>query len=587
MPSTSAFDEKLHLTPEREMSLDPSRLLLNFKISFDEKKRDWREMALRKISQMLTGTGVVIEQDPPSTTDHEHPQQLINHTGRLFWVHSMSGSSVTNEALQALSSKEWLEWYAPVYRLTDKEGRGRLVCPLPDLVVVPTRSARETLGIDQFNVRNNLSAKFDLDEVSDERDDHESPDHSRPRLKKDYRAYRARKPRERSAYRTLRELREQENTWAKDASFALIPMVRPIVEGTFPDVPPNDPSYSQQWNLPRIGADIAWRDTQGNPGIVIAIIDEGCDFGHPEFDRLNTDGTTNFRAALVDGATFYSDSTQVPGEVGDCSLVPSQSHGTKCAGIIGAQINNQQAIAGLAPDCKILPIRLDGGMTSISLARAIRFAVTNSAHPAKVISISLADAAYSAVEVAEAIEFAYDSGVVVCCATGNDNVGNVDYPAAYASEGWVIACGACNNRDERCTSFTNWNPSQGSNYGTGISVVAPGNDIPTIINNNNGRSGRSILNFSGTSAAAPHVAGVAALLLSVDAQLSPTQVRDIIEQSAEPINDNQNGEIAGKYYYYDFQLSRHPNKGWNEKVGYGLVRADRALDILQGRSLTP
>lgn len=568
------------------MSLDPSRLLLNFRNSFDESGSNWREKALQNLSQKLTGTGIIIEKDPPSPTNHEHSQQLINHTGRLFWVRSMSAAPITNEMLQTLSSKEWLEWYAPVYRLTDKEGRERLVCPLPDLVVVPTRSARETLRINQSDVRNILSARFNLDKASDELDDQDPPDHARPRLKKDYRPYRVRTPQERNAYRTLRELREQENTWAKDASFALIPMVRPIVEGTFPDVPPNDQAYLRQWNLPRIGADIGWRDTQGNPGIVIAVIDEGCDFSHPEFDRLNADGTTNSHGALVNGATFYSDGSRVHGEVGDCSRVPSQSHGTKCAGIIGAWINNQQSIAGLAPDCKILPIRLDGGMTSISLAEAIIFAVRNPAHRANVISISLADEAYSTNDVAEAIEFAYDNGVIVCCATGNNNASHVDYPAAYASEGWVIACGACDNMDQRCASFTNWNPTNGSNYGTGISVVAPGDNIPTIANNN-GRPGRTILNFAGTSAAAPHVAAVAALLLSVNATLSPVQVRDIIEQSAEPINDNQNNTNPQKLYYYDFQLSRHPNKGWNNEVGYGLVRADRALAKLQGRPIMP
>ncbi len=581
MPTVKRFDERMKCTPDRDMALDGSRLLLSVNSPFSEKKPRWRQEALDTLPRLLRGTGLVLEKDPPPP-GHKRPQQIVNHTGQYFWVRTRDGSRVKRTTLQALSAKPWLDWYAPIYRLREGNQQGGLVCPLPDLVAVPMRTARESLGLPHQEITHRLSDLFDLDAVSDEQDEYDGPpiDPTRPRLSRDYRPYRARKPRERTAYQTLQQLRELEPAWGHDTSLVLIPMLKPTVQVPFPD----DPEYvnGNQWNVTRIGADVAWTTTQGKPGIVIAVIDEGCDFGHDEFARDDKRGNIVPGDALLKGATFYADGSRVAGEYGNCAHVPSQTHGTKCTGIIAAWINNQQAIAGLAPDCKILPIRLDGGMTSISLSRAIRFAVHCQAH---VINISLADPAYSTDDVAESLQFAYDSSVVVCCAAGNDNFHRLDYPAAFAAANdWVIACGACDNNDQRCASFTSWDAAKGSNYGTGLSVVAPGNSIPTIVNSSSGRTNRSVTTFAGTSAATPHVSAVVALMLSERPELSPKDVRDIIERSAEPINDNNQNRDQTKHYYYDFALSRHraKGKGWNNEVGYGLLRADLALKELRG-----
>ena len=541
------FPGKLPYRDKQVLMLDPTRLLVSLRKPFDLRKPHARRSAFEHMARQLRGTGLQLEEEHyGGAAAGRRPRESVNHTDRRFWVRSDTRGSITRRSFQALSRKRFLEWFAPVYRLPGIRGRRGVVCPLPDVLLIPTRLVRETVGCTQEEVPTRLRS-YGLDQVRD------AYDAIPCEVEKGYGAYRVAKPRRMNSYAVRNNLSLRQKAWGKLASFALMPMLDPVAR--FPQDPPNDPRYQEfQWNLQRIGAERGWTITRGDPAVVIAVIDEGCDFQHPEFGRPNR------ISVLVPGASYYANGAKLDQEIGDSQVAPSQSHGTECAGIIGAAIDNAITIAGLAPDCRLLPIRLAGGKTSVALAYAIKFAVTNRTSPAKVISISLASQSYNSHEVREAIELAHRSGVVVCCASGNANGGALDYPAAYAIHGLVIACGACNRSDARCSSFEDWGEGFGSNFGKGLSVVAPGEGIPTLTNDDGRVGGNWISNFAGTSAAAPHVAALAGLLLSVKPTLSPNVVREIIETTAEPLPQ----------YRYD-------NNGWNEEVGHGIINVEKAL----------
>ena len=315
----------------------------------------------------------------------------------------------------------------------------------------------------------------------------------------------------------------------------------------------SNPKYSEQWGLLNriypnydINAEQAWHFSTG-AGIKVAVIDEGVDLVHIDLVNNLLPGYD-----CTDGETGGTN-----GGYGVCNGIPD-SHGTYCAGIIGAT-NNDTGIVGVAYNSKIIPIRKsyhymspDSTITWKSTTKwninAFRTAIYT-AH-ADVISNSWAYSSQTDIldnVLDEAVSNGRNGlGCVVVFATGNESRDTVSYPASHIS---TIAVGAMNNYGTRRIT---------SNYGEDLDVVAPGSGIKTINVNND------YISQSGTSMACPFVAGVAALMLSYNPALSWSQVKSIIRGSAYKLPD------------YDFDVTKMEGS-WNEEVGFGLVDAYKAL----------
>ncbi len=257
---------------------------------------------------------------------------------------------------------------------------------------------------------------------------------------------------------------------------------------------PNDPLYSQyQWNLPLIKADKAWDINLGKSSIVVAVVDTGVDLNHQDF-----------KDKLVTGYNVLTDSNQP---------LDDNGHGTHVAGIISASTNNTVGIAGVSWNNKIMPIKAigaEGTGSSFDIAKGIRWAAD---HGAQVINMSVGNYHPSGI-LQESIRYAYNKGIVLVAASGNDNTSQPSYPAAYPE---VISVAAVDQQAQR---------AEFSNYGSYIDVAAPGVDIPSTYIYNEYAA------LSGTSMACPHVAGLAGLILSVNPKLSNEDVRAIIHNTA-------------------------------------------------------
>jgi len=233
-----------------------------------------------------------------------------------------------------------------------------------------------------------------------------------------------------------------------------------------------EPMQNQQWALPVIGAPSAWADLNADaPLVTVAVIDSGVCLEHPDLAERTVAGYD-----FVDGDTTAQDDF---------------GHGCSVAGIIAADGSNGQGIAGVAPNARIMPLRVlnaQGIGQYSNVAAAIVYAADNGA---QIINLSLGGA-YASTILEDAITYAVDHGVTVIAAAGN-NSGPVMYPAAYAP---VIAVGSVDQNLER-SSF--------SSYGPQLDTLAPGRDVLTTTRD----GGYSVM--TGTSFAAPQVAGIAAL----------------------------------------------------------------------------
>jgi len=289
---------------------------------------------------------------------------------------------------------------------------------------------------------------------------------------------------------------------------------------------------NQQWALYSIKANFAWDITMGSTDVVVAVVDTGIDYNHTEFSgRLWQDSSGNY------GYDFVNE---------DNDPYDDEGHGTHCAGIIAAN-EDGTGIIGIAPKVRIMAVKVldsDGSGTTEDVVAGIKYAADNGAN---IISLSLGSRSAETLEE-EAVNYAYSKGCVIVAAAGNEDYSSLSYPARFVN---AIGVGAIDSNDSRA-SF--------SNHGKGLDMVAPGVDVISTIPG-------GTYGYSGTSMATPYVSGVSALILSLNKELTPFDVRRILVSSCEDIN----------YSSYE---------GYDEYLGYGKINAYKAVSLANGSSVS-
>jgi thermitase len=302
---------------------------------------------------------------------------------------------------------------------------------------------------------------------------------------------------------------------------------------------PNDPLYSDQWGMEQLHMPDAWDVEQGDPDVVIAIADTGAKTDHEDLvNKLLQGRNTTYGADDPNDVTDY------------------EGHGTHCAGIAAAETNNSLGVAGVAWDCRILPVKIGEPFTAYSASEGINWA----ADRADVISMSWGGSGDSTA-IHEAIQAAYAKGVVLLGASGNKPLDvEVIYPARYTE---VIAVGASGPAGE-VASYSVGGPE--------LDFLAPGGDSEVnhletdMILSCGIASTDEYVYHEGTSMACPHAAGCAALLLSFG--VDSADVRGFLQDTAE-----QPGGGTGR----------------NDDYGYGIINMENALGAfgLRAQITTP
>ena len=313
---------------------------------------------------------------------------------------------------------------------------------------------------------------------------------------------------------------------------------------------PNDVFFRDQWYLGPIGAESAWDITTGADDLIIAVLDTGVDLDHPdllenlwnndaEVANNGRDDDDNGFVDDVQGWDFVDDDAVPEPEEPATDESGAMSHGTLIAGLIGAQADNDIGYAGLLWEVDVMPLRVlneNGVGDEETTAEAIDYAVANGA---RVINMSFAGTATGS-QLRTSVLRAYEAGVVIVAALGNDSV-NVDdqpvYPACYHSEieDWVLGVTATGLADEE-TDFTNYGATCADLSAPGVDIT--GLDYQDAANRTDEAYGGP---WNGTSISSPLVAGAAGLLLSEYPSLTPAQVFTILKLSVDPIKATLSG----------------------------------------------
>lgn len=287
---------------------------------------------------------------------------------------------------------------------------------------------------------------------------------------------------------------------------------------------PNDPellnelrSYAPQL----LNLLAAWKFVSHQTPVIIAVLDSGIALDHPEF-----------AGRILPGYDFVNN---------DADPTDDHGHGTHVAGIIAAATDNGEGIAGVCGFCQLMPVKVlnesrEGSAAGI--AAGIYYAVD---HGAQIIVLSLGRSIGSQT-VLDAVNYAHEHDVLLVAAAGNDGVDVPFYPAAYPN---VLAVNATDRFDQKLKR---------SNFGAYIAVAAPGDNIYSTYHKPNGEHGRYTY-MSGTSMAAPFVAGVAGLLLAQNPERSAADLRQLITSTAIDLGE----------------------PGWDPIYGYGRVDPVAAL----------
>jgi hypothetical protein len=294
------------------------------------------------------------------------------------------------------------------------------------------------------------------------------------------------------------------------------------------DKTPDDRLYSSQWALDKISAPRAWEVSTGSAESVVAVLDTGVDYNHRDItdNMWINEAELNGAGGIDDDDNGYIDDIYGYNFVyNNGDPLDDHGHGTHCSGIIAARGNNGLDIAGVCWNARIMALKFMGSLgegTTADAVPAIYYAVENGAD---VISNSWGTEGDSK-PLAEAFDYARSRGVIIVASAGNNNSDMYQYPAAYEH---VISVAATDSEDQKWFL---------SNYGDWVDMAAPGVDILSL--RAKGTSGATPYDdhtalSSGTSMAAPHVAGACAMLLSANPLLQYSQVYDMLAEAVDPI----------------------------------------------------
>lgn len=327
------------------------------------------------------------------------------------------------------------------------------------------------------------------------------------------------------------------------------------------DFTPNDSLFENQNALKNIQAEQAWDLQLASPEIIVGVIDTGIDYNHEDLidalwinsgEDLNSNGrvdSSDFNGLDDDGNGFvddirgwdFTDAPTFPDggdfQTPDNDPFDENGHGTSVAGIIGATGNNKKGIAGLAFGCQIMPLRAGtslGFLEEDDVASAIVYAVDNGA---RIINMSFGDDVASPL-LRDVIQYAVNQNCVLVASAGNSASDQIHFPSGFPE---TISVGASSEND---------NLAGFSNFGSSVDLVAPGVNILTT------KLGNSYGDFSGTSASAPLVSALAALILSKTPELSPESVKGLLTSSSDDLGSS----------------------GWDNLFASGRINAFRALE---------